>query len=67
MGGFVWSYLISFNCDSFKGCGDHSCEYMTGGRVLIIGLTGRNFAAGMSGDWPTSTTSKSVRQLWRGE
>lgn len=32
-----------------EGCGDHGCEYMTGGRVLIIGLTGRNFAAGMSG------------------
>ncbi|XP_056015239.1 uncharacterized protein LOC125673905 isoform X2 [Ostrea edulis] len=32
-----------------EGCGDHGCEYMTGGRVVIIGLTGRNFAAGMSG------------------
>lgn len=32
-----------------EGCGDHGCEYMTGGRVLILGLTGRNFAAGMSG------------------
>nr|XP_022287923.1 glutamate synthase 1 [NADH], chloroplastic-like isoform X2 [Crassostrea virginica] len=32
-----------------EGCGDHGCEYMTGGRVLIVGLTGRNFAAGMSG------------------
>ena len=29
--------------------GDHGCEYMTGGRVVIIGRTGRNFAAGMSG------------------
>ena len=29
--------------------GDHCCEYMTGGRVLILGATGRNFAAGMSG------------------
>jgi len=29
--------------------GDHGCEYMTGGRVVIIGGTGRNFAAGMSG------------------
>ena len=28
---------------------DHGCEYMTGGRVLVIGKTGRNFAAGMSG------------------
>ncbi|XP_035687189.1 glutamate synthase [NADH], amyloplastic-like isoform X1 [Branchiostoma floridae] len=32
-----------------EGCGDHGCEYMTGGRVIILGLTGRNFAAGMSG------------------
>ena len=32
-----------------EGIGDHGCEYMTGGRVLIIGRTGRNFAAGMSG------------------
>ncbi|MCB1168446.1 MAG: hypothetical protein KDK33_19985, partial [Leptospiraceae bacterium] len=29
--------------------GDHGCEYMTGGRVVILGRTGRNFAAGMSG------------------
>lgn len=32
-----------------EGTGDHACEYMTGGRVVILGLTGRNFAAGMSG------------------
>jgi glutamate synthase (NADPH/NADH) large chain len=32
-----------------EGIGDHGCEYMTGGRVLILGSTGRNFAAGMSG------------------
>ena len=32
-----------------EGVGDHGCEYMTGGRVLIIGHAGRNFAAGMSG------------------
>lgn len=32
-----------------EGCGDHGCEYMTGGRVIILGSTGRNFAAGMSG------------------
>ncbi len=32
-----------------EGCGDHGCEYMTGGRVVVIGQTGRNFAAGMSG------------------
>ena len=32
-----------------EGTGDHACEYMTGGRVVIIGKTGRNFGAGMSG------------------
>ena len=32
-----------------EGVGDHGCEYMTGGRVIILGGTGRNFAAGMSG------------------
>jgi glutamate synthase domain-containing protein 2/glutamate synthase domain-containing protein 1/glutamate synthase domain-containing protein 3 len=32
-----------------EGVGDHACEYMTGGRVVVIGKTGRNFGAGMSG------------------
>ena len=32
-----------------EGVGDHGCEYMTGGNVIILGETGRNFAAGMSG------------------
>jgi glutamate synthase (NADPH) large chain len=32
-----------------EGCGDHGCEYMTGGVVVVLGETGRNFAAGMSG------------------
>lgn len=32
-----------------EGMGDHGCEYMTGGRVVVLGKTGRNFAAGMSG------------------
>ncbi|HSK30600.1 MAG TPA: glutamate synthase large subunit, partial [Candidatus Limnocylindria bacterium] len=32
-----------------EGVGDHGCEYMTGGRVVVMGKTGRNFAAGMSG------------------
>ncbi|MCI9633379.1 MAG: glutamate synthase subunit alpha, partial [Ruminococcus sp.] len=32
-----------------EGVGDHGCEYMTGGRVVILGTTGKNFAAGMSG------------------
>jgi glutamate synthase (ferredoxin) len=32
-----------------EGVGDHGCEYMTGGRVVILGETGKNFAAGLSG------------------
>ena len=32
-----------------EGCGEHGCEYMTGGRAVILGPTGKNFAAGMSG------------------
>lgn len=32
-----------------EGVGDHGCEYMTGGTVVVLGVTGRNFAAGMSG------------------
>jgi glutamate synthase (NADPH/NADH) large chain len=32
-----------------EGVGDHCCEYMTGGRTVVLGKTGRNFAAGMSG------------------
>jgi glutamate synthase (NADPH/NADH) large chain len=32
-----------------EGAGDHCCEYMTGGRVVVLGIAGRNFAAGMSG------------------
>ena len=32
-----------------EGVGDHGCEYMTGGRVVVLGPTGKNFAAGMSG------------------
>ena len=35
--------------DLVEGVGDHGCEYMTGGRVVVLGTTGRNFAAGMSG------------------
>ena len=32
-----------------EGVGEHGCEYMTGGRVVVLGQTGKNFAAGMSG------------------
>ena len=32
-----------------EGVGDHGCEYMTGGKVVVLGKTGRNFGAGMSG------------------
>ena len=35
--------------DRVEGTGDHGCEYMTGGTVVVLGKTGRNFAAGMSG------------------
>ena len=36
-------------CAVVEGLGDHGCEYMTGGRVVVLGNTGKNFAAGMSG------------------
>jgi glutamate synthase domain-containing protein 3 len=36
-------------CAVVEGVGDHGCEYMTGGRIVVLGPTGRNFAAGMSG------------------
>ena len=36
-------------CAVVEGLGDHGCEYMTGGTVVVLGATGRNFAAGMSG------------------
>ena len=45
-----------------EGVGDHGCEYMTGGRVVVLGKTGRNFAAGMSGGiayvWDKNKTFK---------
>ncbi len=52
-----------------EGVGDHACEYMTGGRVVVLGPTGRNFGAGMSGRgglrlrpprgcWSASTTAR---------
>ena len=34
-----------------EGVGDHGCEYMTGGEVLVLGKIGRNFGAGMSGGY----------------
>ena len=62
-----------------EGVGDHGCEYMTGGRVVVLGRTGRNFAAGMSGGiayvldaagvssgaatWRWSNSSRSM--IWR--
>jgi glutamate synthase (NADPH/NADH) large chain len=46
-----------------EGVGDHGCEYMTGGRAVILGTTGRNFAAGMSGGiayvWDTDGSFRS--------
>lgn len=40
---------LSGACTVVEGTGDHGCEYMTGGTVIVLGETGRNFAAGMSG------------------
>lgn len=40
---------LSGACAVVEGTGDHGCEYMTGGTVVVLGKTGRNFAAGMSG------------------
>jgi glutamate synthase domain-containing protein 3 len=41
--------VIAALLGAVEGVGDYGCEYMTGGRVVVIGSTGRNFAAGMSG------------------
>ena len=35
-----------------EGAGDHCCEYMTNGTVVVLGATGKNFGAGMTGGWP---------------
>ena len=47
-----------------EGVGDHGCEYMTGGRVVVLGKTGRNFAAGMSGGvaWVLDLKEQRVNQ-----
>ena len=52
-----------------EGVGDHGCEYMTGGRVVVLGRTGRNFAAGMSGgvayvSTPTATSAAAAIARW---
>ena len=48
-----------------EGLGDHGCEYMTGGRIVVLGDTGRNFAAGMSGGYAyvLNTTGKFTNGL----
>jgi glutamate synthase domain-containing protein 2/glutamate synthase domain-containing protein 1/glutamate synthase domain-containing protein 3 len=54
-----------------EGVGDHGCEYMTGGRVVVLGPTGRNFAAGMSGgiayildpSWSEKSCNKELVEL----
>ncbi len=52
-----------------EGVGDHCCEYMTGGRVVVLGATGRNFAAGMSGgtayviDWDGDFRTRVNREM----
>jgi glutamate synthase domain-containing protein 3 len=49
MAGERFAVRNSGACAVVEGVGDHGCEYMTGGRVVVLGPTGRNFAAGMSG------------------
>ena len=52
-----------------EGVGDHACEYMTGGRVVVLGQTGRNFAAGMSGgvayvlDWTGDFAARTNKEM----
>jgi glutamate synthase (ferredoxin) len=52
-----------------EGIGDHGCEYMTGGIVVVLGKTGRNFAAGMSGGiayiFDVKNNSKMVCAIWK--
>ena len=48
-GGERFAVRNSGACAVVEGVGDHGCEYMTGGRVVVLGPTGKNFAAGMSG------------------
>ena len=45
----VLRYVIPAHNAVVEGVGEHGCEYMTGGRVVVLGRTGKNFAAGMSG------------------
>ncbi|MDE6589973.1 MAG: glutamate synthase subunit alpha, partial [Oscillospiraceae bacterium] len=49
MAGERFAVRNSGACAVVEGVGDHGCEYMTGGRVVVLGETGKNFAAGMSG------------------
>ena len=49
MAGERYAVRNSGSCAVVEGVGDHGCEYMTGGRVVVLGPTGKNFAAGMSG------------------
>ena len=60
LGRFLSGRMRNGDCERFcvrnsgarvvvEGVGDHGCEYMTGGRVVVLGNTGRNFGAGMSG------------------
>lgn len=46
---FLSKTFCSFGVQVVEGLGDHGCEYMTGGNMVCLGPTGRNFAAGMSG------------------
>ena len=45
----MFTHSIASAAQVVEGVGDHGCEYMTGGNMVCLGPTGRNFAAGMSG------------------
>jgi len=54
---FANGWLVSVRCPQPKGtaviAGDHRCEYMTGGVIVVLGKVGRNVGAGMTGGLPT--------------
>ena len=66
----VWQASVSAVRNSgatavVEGVGDHGCEYMTGGRVAVLGKTGKNFAAGMSGGSCLCAGSKIMTSIVR--
>ena len=71
MAGERFAVRISGATAVVEGTGDHGCEYMTGGTVVVLGKTGRNFAAGMTGGiaylWDATARSEPLqhRRWWR--